>query len=57
MYPTLHPSHISIDQHGKIFTLVWNPLVKNIIATAGDDNAVKIWHAKEGLKYTLTGHT
>ncbi len=60
MYPftTFKPPLTSPkDQHGKIFTLAWNPLVKDILATAGDDNAVKIWHAKEGLKYTLTGHT
>jgi len=43
--PNIYFSSPFQGKSGKIFTLAWNPLVKNIIATAGDDSLVKIWHA------------
>ena len=32
-------------------------MVKNILATAGDDTIVRVWKADKGLLYELSGHT
>jgi WD40 repeat protein len=47
-----------LDQHGgRLWTVAFGPGAA-MLATAGDDLAIRIWHPETGaLLHTLTGHT
>jgi FOG: WD40 repeat len=42
---------------GRIFNVVWSPLIPNVIATGSDDKTVRVWDTRQNTSIVLSGHT
>jgi WD repeat-containing protein 17 len=45
-----------VGHKAKPFSVAWNPLIPNVLASGSDDNTIRIWNTKDGTSSVLTGH-
>ena len=46
-----------LDHGGGVRTLAFSPVNNQLVASAGEDNTIKLWNLKNGTVRTLKGHT
>lgn len=49
--------HTYFETEGSIHTTAFSPVNASLVASAGDEHTIKLWHLREDTVTTLRGHT